>query len=136
MASTPRFITLLLLLFTLPAFSDAIENPCEGIETSSQIAQCAQYKKDKSDKLLNLSYKSTLQRIRHQYQNAPLLADQYITLLKTAQRQWIKLRDADCKLEAFEVEETAEAYQTTINNCASRMSEDRTAYLNKIAPDI
>ncbi|WP_256663146.1 lysozyme inhibitor LprI family protein [Stutzerimonas degradans] len=119
----------------MPRPGHCIRPPASTGRRSAKAAKCCSLR-CKSDKLLNLSYKSTLQRIRHQYQNAPLLADQYITLLKTAQRQWIKLRDADCKLEAFEVEETAEAYQTTINNCASRMSEDRTAYLNKIAPDI
>ncbi len=61
---------------------------------------------------------------------------EYISLLRGAQREWIKLRDADCKLEAFEIEETKEAYQVTINNCMSRMSDDRTTYLNRIATDI
>lgn len=126
----------LLLLTTHLASSDTSGNPCEKIESSQQIAQCAKYKKHQSDKTLNLSYKATLERIRHQYEKTPSLADQYISLLRGAQREWIKLRDADCKLEAFEIEETAEAYQTTIDNCTSRMSDDRANYLNSIAPDI
>lgn len=125
-----------LLFLALPVFGGAAGDPCERIETSQQVAQCAEYKKDQSDKLLNLSYKATLDRIRHQYEKAPSLADQYISLLRGAQREWIKLRDADCKLEAFEIEETAEAYQVTINNCISRMSSDRASYLDRIAPDI
>ncbi|MCQ4288325.1 DUF1311 domain-containing protein [Pseudomonas stutzeri] len=125
-----------LLLLTSPAFSDTAVNPCERIDASQQIAQCAEYKKDQSDKRLNVSYKTTLDRIRHQYEKTPSLADQYISLLRRAQREWIKLRDADCKLEAFEIEETAEAYQVTIDNCTSRMSDDRASYLKRIAPDI
>ena len=35
----------ILLFFTFPALSDAIEKSCEGIETSKQVAQCAEYKK-------------------------------------------------------------------------------------------
>lgn len=118
-----------LFLLTFPALSDTVENPCEKIEASQQIAQCAEYKKDQSDKHLNLSYKATLDRIKHQYEQSPALADQYISLLRGAQRKWIKLRDADCKLEAFEIEEPTEAHQTTINNCISRMSENRADYL-------
>lgn len=131
-----RIVIFLFISFASPAFSDAIRDPCEEIEISSQIAQCARYKKDQSDKLLNSSYKATLNRIRQQYEKSPLLADQYISLLRAAQREWIDLRDADCRLEAFEIEETAEAYQVTINNCISRMSDDRANYLNRISPDI
>ncbi|WP_312946178.1 lysozyme inhibitor LprI family protein [Stutzerimonas kunmingensis] len=132
-----RKITLIfLLLFARTALSNDVNNPCEEIEASSQIALCAQYNKEQSDNLLNSSYKATLNRIRLQYKNSPLLADQYVSLLKKAQREWIDLRDADCKLEAFEIEETAEAYQVTIDNCISRMSDDRADYLNRIAPDI
>lgn len=125
-----------LLFCTFPVLSNTVEDPCARIEASQQIAQCAEYIKERSDKLLNLSYKATLDRIRHQYKQAPSLADQYISLLREAQRNWITLRDADCKLEAFEIEETAEAHQVTIDNCIARMSTDRENYLKRIAPDI
>ncbi|MCW3150582.1 DUF1311 domain-containing protein [Stutzerimonas stutzeri] len=136
MFNTRNTIPLFFILFVRPAFSDDVINPCERIEASSQIALCAQYNKEQSDNLLNSSYKATLNRIRFQYENSPLLAGQYISLLKAAQRAWIDLRDADCKLEAFEIEETAEAYQVTIDNCISRMSDERAGYLNRIAPNI
>lgn len=126
----------ILSFLTLPALSNTAENPCEKIEASQQIAQCTEYKKEQSNKTLNLSYKETLGRIKHQYKKSPALSDQYLSLLRGAQKEWIKLRDADCKLEAFEIEETSEAYQTTINNCISRMSNNRTLYLKNIAPDI
>lgn len=128
--------SLALLFLTFPAFSTPIEKSCKNIGQPSQIAQCAECRKYQSNKLLNSSYKTALDRIRQQYKQEPLLADQYISLLREAQRGWIKLRDADCKLEAFEIEETAEAYQVTIDNCLSRMSNDRAAYLKRIAPDI
>lgn len=130
-----KIYPILLFFFTFPALSITAEDPCENIEASQQVAQCAEYRKDISDKLLNSAYKAALDRIRHQYRQTPLMADQYISLLRGAQREWIKLRDADCKLEAFEIEETAEAYQVTINNCLARMSNDRADYLKHIAPD-
>jgi uncharacterized protein YecT (DUF1311 family) len=126
----------ILFFLTRPVLSDTAENPCEKIEASQQIAQCTEYKKDQSDKALNLSYKAALDRIKYQYEKSPALADQYISLLRNAQREWIKLRDADCKLEAFEIEEITEAHQTTINNCISRISENRADYLKNIATDI
>jgi uncharacterized protein YecT (DUF1311 family) len=126
----------ILFFLTLPVLSDTAENPCKKIEASQQIAQCAEYKKYQSDKALNLSYKAALDRIKYQYEKSPALADQYTSLLRNAQREWIKLRDSDCKLEAFEVEEATEAYQTATNNCLSRMSDNRAGYLKSIAPDM
>jgi len=131
-----KISSFLLLFLASPAFSDIATNPCERIDVSQQAAQCAAYEKDQSDKRLNVSYKTARDRIRHQYKKMPALADQYISLLRRAQREWLKLRDADCKLEAFEIEETADAYQVTIDNCTSRMSDDRASYLKRIAPDI
>lgn len=136
MLNTQKITLFFLLIFVRTALSNDFNDPCKEIEASSQIALCAQYNKEQSDNLLNSSYKATLNRIRLQYQNSPLLADQYVSLLKTAQREWIDLRDADCKLEAFEIEEAAEAYQVTIDNCVARMSNDRADYLKHIAPDI
>jgi len=136
MLNTQKITLFFLLIFVRTALSNDVNDPCEEIEASSQIALCAQYNKEQSDNLLNSSYKATLNRIRLQYQYSPLLADQYVSLLKTAQREWIDLRDADCKLEAFEIEEAAEAYQVTIDNCVARMSNDRADYLKHIAPDI
>lgn len=125
-----------LLFFTFPVFSHVIEDPCERIEASPQVAKCARYKKEQSDLRLNVSYRETLGRIKYQYANAPSLAEQYIFLLRRAQREWVELRDADCKLEAFQIEESAEAYQVTIDNCISRLSDDRASYLNRVAVDI
>ena len=124
------------LFLVPPAFSDTLSNPCENIELSQQVAQCAAYRKDLSDELLTTSYKATLGRIRQQFERMPSLADQYISVVKEAQQHWIKLRDADCKMEAFEIEETTEAHQVTTDNCISRMSNNRADYLDGIAPDI
>lgn len=123
-----------ILIFTLPTTGSAAENPCKNIQYSQQVAQCAEYEKEKYDNLLNLSYRAVIERIKAQYASSPELSKQYIDTLKKAQQAWIKLRDADCKLEAFQIEETAEAHQTTINSCISRMSKERSTYLEKISP--
>ncbi|WP_081001573.1 DUF1311 domain-containing protein [Pseudomonas chlororaphis] len=44
----------------------------------------------------------------------------------------MKYRDANCELEAFEVEVGRPAHITIVNNCVARMSEECTAYLNGV----
>lgn len=127
-----KSIQILILMF--PTTGNTTETPCKGIQHSQQIAQCAEYEREKYDNLLNLSYRAVIERINTQYASSPELSKQYIDTLKKAQQAWIKLRDADCKLEAFRIEETAEAHQTTINSCISRMSKERSTYLEKISP--
>lgn len=53
-----------------------------------------------------------------------------------SQRAWLKLRDTNCTLEAFEVEVGQPAYVTTVNNCIARMSLERSIYLDKTLPDL
>jgi uncharacterized protein YecT (DUF1311 family) len=62
------------------------------------------------------------------------LRDEYIQKIKESQRLWIKLRDADCALETFQIEIGPQAYETTLNNCIARMSDERSNYLEHIAP--
>ena len=126
---------LFLFLFCVSVRAD-IETDCGSVEVSTQVAECVAYEKEQSDYILNLTYKTVLNRIDQQYKNSPALGERYVLLLREAQREWIKLRDVDCKLEAFEIEEAAKAYQVTIDNCISRMSGERSDYLNRIAPDI
>ncbi|WP_458378815.1 lysozyme inhibitor LprI family protein [Pseudomonas chlororaphis] len=66
----------------------------------------------------------------------PAQGEKFIAKLKESQRSWIKLRDTDCPLEAFEIEVGKPAYETTISNCIARMSLERSVYLDKILPDV
>lgn len=134
--NTKEKTSIALLILALPLLGQATENPCTEIKVSQQVAQCAKYRKDKSDTLLNLTYKNTIEKIKNQYINHPKLSRQYTETLKTAQRAWLRLRDADCKLEAFQIEETAEAYQTTLDNCTTKFNYDRIKFLDEVTANI
>ena len=63
-----------------------------------------QIKKDSADAGLNESYKNLISRAKTQYQEDTKLGNDFLAKLKDSQRVWIKLRDKNCALEAFEIE--------------------------------
>ncbi|MBU3057794.1 lysozyme inhibitor LprI family protein [Pseudomonas indica] len=129
--------TVFILLTTLSFCANAeVSSPCDSIESSQQIFLCSEHVKKIADNRLNTSYQEALRRIKNQYKNSADLASEYLSLLKESQRAWLKVRDKNCELEAFEMERGTEAHITTTNNCIARMSKSRANYLDKISPDI
>ncbi|AMS16973.1 hypothetical protein A3218_22695 [Pseudomonas chlororaphis] len=124
-----KFILLSLLAILS---SSAIGGECDNITLSAQVDLCAKEKKDSADAKLNESYKDLISRVRVQYEANSELGGLYLEKLKGTQRAWLKYRDANCDLEAFEVEVGLPAQITIVNNCVARMSEERTAYLNGV----
>lgn len=127
------------IIFLIPLLSSAEEKPedsCREIINSQQIFDCSRIERETADKMLNDSYKMLLARVQNQYKPSPELGEEFIQKIKESQRLWIKLRDADCTLEAFQIETGSQAYETTVNKCVARLSEARSSYLeNNIAPD-
>ncbi|UCR87597.1 lysozyme inhibitor LprI family protein [Pseudomonas chlororaphis] len=109
-----------------------IGGECDNIKLSAQVDLCVKERKDSADTRLNESYKELVSQVRSQYTTSSELGDLYLEKLKGAQRAWLKYRDANCELEAFEVEVGRPAHITIVNNCVARMSEERTAYLNGV----
>lgn len=109
---------------------------CNEMAASQQIETCADIAKKAADSRLNTSYQKLMARLDSQYRAQPDAGKVFKTKVKESQRIWIKLRDTDCPLEAFEIETGLPAYVTTVNNCIARMSLERTDYLGKIAPDL
>lgn len=122
--------------FSLYAFAESSNSSCDNVENSQQILLCSEHVKKTADNRLNTSYQEALRRIKKQYKNSAELAGEYLLLLKESQRAWLKVRDKNCELEAFEIEKGAEAHTTTTNNCIARMSKSRANYLDKISPGI
>jgi uncharacterized protein YecT (DUF1311 family) len=112
------------------------QDECGEITASQQIDKCSDVAKNAADSLLNTSYHQLMARLETQYLADPDAGAVYTAKVKEAQRVWIKLRDANCPLEAFEIKPGTSAYLTTVNNCIARMSHERSAFLDKIAPDI
>lgn len=115
-----------------PAQAAALD--CEHISVSEQIDRCARQDKDRADAALNQSYQALLVRVHNLYPSSLLQEQEYLGKLKNAQRAWIKYRDSTCVLEAFEVEPGKPAHVTLINRCVTRLSNERTRYLDQLLP--
>ncbi|MFS2093286.1 lysozyme inhibitor LprI family protein [Pseudomonas sp. Pseusp11] len=112
------------------------QDDCNEIIISEQIDRCSDVAKNAADLQLNTSYHQLMARLEAQYRAEPDTGAAYTAKVKEAQRVWIKLRDANCPLEAFEIKPGTSAYVATVNNCIARMSRERTVFLDNIAPDI
>lgn len=120
----------------LPVSIALAQDECTGITTSQQVDKCSDVSKVAADSQLNTSYHQLMARLETQYQAEPDTETAYTAKVKEAQRAWIKLRDANCPLEAFEIKPGTSAYTTTVNNCIARMSRERSVFLDNVAPDI
>lgn len=130
-----KFLRFIVLLLGLQPISNAFaEDDCETISVSAQVDRCAQISMKAADSELNTRYQELMARLESQYQRDPEMAAAYAAKAKEAQRAWLKLRDANCVVEAFEVETDKPAHATIVNNCITRMSQERSVELDKIAP--
>lgn len=131
--------TTAILLFA-PLLGSAQEvsgDSCQHPTNSTKIFECSENERSSADKKLNETYKKLLARVEKQYTTSPKLKEQLTQEIRRSQRTWIKLRDIDCNLEAFQIEPESQAYETTVNKCIARLSEERSNYLDKnISPDI
>lgn len=121
-----RFVLSIICALTcqtvLPVSIALAQDECVGITTSQQVDKCSDVSKVAADSQLNTSYHQLLARLETQYRAEPDTGTAYTAKVKEAQRAWIKLRDANCPLEAFEIKQGTSAYVTTVNNCVARMS--------------
>ena len=126
-----------LLIASITGYAaDPSSGSCKEIVSSQQVFECSTYEKARADQALNHQYRSLLKRVNSQYKPNQTLSDEYIQKIKESQRLWIKLRDADCALETFQIEIGTQAYEATLNNCIARMSDERSKYLEHIAPNL
>ncbi|MCD5990466.1 DUF1311 domain-containing protein [Pseudomonas sp. CDFA 553] len=121
--------------FLQASFASAQE-VCSEINASQQVDRCSEIAKKAADSQLNTSYHQLMARLEVQYQADPEAGAAYALKVKETQRIWIKSRDSNCPLEAFEIEPGTSAYVTTVNNCIARMSLERAKFLDNTAPGI
>jgi uncharacterized protein YecT (DUF1311 family) len=119
----------------LPVSAAFAQDECSEITSSLQVVPCSEAAKKTADSQLNTSYHQLMARLDSQYLVDPKLGEEYSAMVKESQRAWIKLRDTNCAVEAFEIEAGKPAYVGVVNNCIASMSQERSAYLDKIAPD-
>lgn len=129
-------LTSVLIAFALLPFSAAFaQDDCSEISSSPQVVPCSEAAKNSADSQLNTSYHQLMARLESQYSVDPKLGVEYSTQVKESQRAWIKLRDTNCTVEAFEIEAAKPAHMAVVNNCIAKMSRERSAYLDGIAPE-
>lgn len=126
-----RFIAL--PLGTLCASIAHAEDTCKVINVSWQYDECLEADRKNADARLNASYKKLMSRFESSPE--PDLTKTNMAAAKESQRAWIKLRDTTCPLETTAVAPGSQAYSQVLNKCITRMSLERAAYLDAIAPD-
>ncbi|WP_447781644.1 lysozyme inhibitor LprI family protein [Enterobacter asburiae] len=109
---------------------------CRNITTSDQVSLCSKSKKDSADKYLNEQYSMLLSKVNSAYVNDESLKQEFVNNIKTSQRDWIKFRDSNCKLYSFQIDNKSSAYQTTFNECVTKMSETRGKELAELSGNI
>lgn len=117
-----------------PPMSDASNEviDCVEITTSPQINDCVHQEMTASNALLSNEFVNFGQRTERIYASHPELGKELIERVQKAQDAWIAFRDLNCNVDAFEVEEGAPAYITTVNNCIIRMNAERIEDLTKL----
>jgi len=111
------------------------QDACVDITTNSQSERCSVSAKAAADAQLNTSYQELMVRLEGGYQTDPILAASQKATVQEAQRAWIKLRDADCQIDALEAEPGSSTHVAAVNNCIASMSRDRLVFLDNIASD-
>lgn len=117
-----KYIALFYLFFSVMSYG---ADSCQDITVSDQVFLCAKNKKDAVDEYLNEQYQSLLSKVNSEYANDDLLKREFLSKIKTAQRNWLKFRDTNCELYSFQIDTKSQAYQTSLNECIAKMSESR-----------
>lgn len=134
MNTVNRFVFTLLASLLLPVSAAYAQDDCSNVTSSLEMVPCSEKAKKAADAQLNVSYKQLMTRLESDYRTDPALGAEYAAKVKESQRAWLKLRDANCPLEAFEIEVGKPAFVAVSNLCITRMSRERSAYLDKIVP--
>lgn len=134
MNTVKRLVLTLLAALLQPISAAYAQDDCSNVTSSLEMVPCSEAAKKAADAQLNVSYKQLMARLESDYRTDPALGAEYAAKVKESQRAWLKLRDANCPLEAFEIETGMPAHVFAVNSCIARMSRERSAYLDKIVP--
>lgn len=98
---------------------------CNDIKVSDQVFLCSKQSLAQSDESLNDTYKKLLSKINTEYSSHEQLKTEYINKIKSSQRAWINFRDKNCETLSFQIEPGTQAYDTSINDCKNKMTQER-----------
>jgi uncharacterized protein YecT (DUF1311 family) len=129
------FLALALIATGVQAAEEADTSPCDAVENDQQTVECSAYSKTTAEQLLNDNYQGLVERMQSLYGKNKTQLNDITDKLKTAQQQWLKLRDADCAVEVFPSVAGSKAYSIAQNNCIARMSDERSEFLETVGQE-
>ena len=88
---------------------------------------------EKSDANLNREYKKLLSIIDSEYVSHEDLKNEYINKIKSSQRAWVNFRDKNCEVFSYQIDVGTQAYETSINSCKDKMTQERIKELLSIS---
>lgn len=125
-----RVMMMLLMLFSGLSYATDLE--CNKVQSSDQVYLCSKQSMEASDKKLNQEYRELLKSVSVQYSSHDQLKDEFIKKIKTSQRSWIDFRDKNCEVLSYQIDVGTQAYETSINLCKDKMTQERIKELGLI----
>ena len=115
---------ILALLIAAAPIADPIEDACYARDMSQQaMNMCAGDAYQRADKALNLQYAAVMKAYGDDAEAKALLLD--------SQRAWLKYRDGQCQLEAFD-SRGGSIWPLINSGCLAGMTRERTAELKAL----
>ena len=105
--------------------------PCDNVETDQQTYACAAFNKQTAERELKSAYDDLMQRIRDQYADETDQATALVGRMEAAEKVWTQLRDADCKVETYDIP-AGKAFDAAQNTCMAQRNDDRSEYLQSL----
>ncbi|SES32559.1 lysozyme inhibitor LprI family protein [Halopseudomonas bauzanensis] len=121
-----------LILAINSTIAQAAPSPCEEVTHNLQILPCAESAWAGAQQKTDAALVSLKSRIRKEYIADPSLGARLINRIDQAQQLWGESVEADCGVEAFEIEEGAQAHQVVFLHCSTKRYEERAAYLDHL----
>lgn len=123
-----------LMLATLAVGAHAAEEestPCDNVETDQQNYECARYSRTASERELDAAFADLQDRIKEQYAGKSPKIAELSKRLADAEAVWKQLRDADCKVETYDIP-AGKAFEAAQNTCMAQRNDDRSEYLQSL----
>lgn len=128
-------LALALVTSALHAAENPDSSPCDAVENDQQTLECSIYSKNTADQLLADNFQALLERIKDQYADNPAQLKDLDSQVRNVQKLWLKLREADCAIEAFPAKPGSKAFSISQNDCMARTSDERSEFLESIAQE-
>lgn len=98
---------------------------CASIKSTDGVDSCYVQMKNDAEKKLNDEYRALKGRISDTYSTDKVMEKTYSEKLRSAQRNWLKYRDAQCSMEALFADLGSSANASLVNKCMARIDAQR-----------